>query len=406
MRSSRNGVEETRLRVLEAVTDSALMAVDLDSLLDILLARVRELFHVDTATVLLVDPSGTHLVARAASGLGEEVYQGARVPVGRGFAGRVAATREAIQIGHVDESTVVNPLLWEHGLHSMLGVPILVRDELRGVLHVGSTERRHFTDADIDLLRLVADRVAMATNAHRARAEHAAARLLVDGLLPARLPATDGWELAARYVAGAGTGVGGDWYDVFPLAGHRIGLVIGDVVGKGLPAAIVMGRLRSALRAYALEFDDPAVVLGRLDNKASYFERDTMATVAYGIIDTVAHRMDFALAGHLPPILARPGEDAAFVPAPVDPPVGYRLALTGRRHTSVDVPPGAVLVFYTDGLVERRGTDLDKRLDQLRRAVRPDPPETVCARVMATMVGGRPATDDIALLVVRHAVDG
>src|SRR5262245_29141222 len=113
-----------RLRVLEAVTDSALMSLDLDKLLDALLGRVRDLFDVDTATVLLVDPSGEFLVARAAVGLDEEVYQGVRVPVGRGFAGRVAKSQEPVQLGRVDRSTVVNPLLWEHGLHVMLGVPI------------------------------------------------------------------------------------------------------------------------------------------------------------------------------------------------------------------------------------------------------------------------------------------
>jgi putative methionine-R-sulfoxide reductase with GAF domain len=334
-----------RLRVLEAVTDSALMSLDLDKLLAALLARVRELFDVDTATVLVLEPNGEFLTARAAVGLDEEVHQGVRVRVGYGFGGRVAKSREPVQITNVDESTVVSPLLWERGLHSMQGVPILAQGELVGVLHVGSVAQRHFTDNDIDLLQLVADRVAMASDAYRSRSEQSAARMLVDSLLPARLPNTDGWDLAARYVAGAGTGVGGDWYDVFPLGEHRMGVVIGDVVGKGLPAAIVMGRLRSALRAYALEFEDPAEVLCKLDRKASHFEHNTMATVAYAVIDTQAHRMDFALAGHLPPILATPGDESVFVEGPLGPPVGYHLAITGRRGGSVGVPPGAVLAF-------------------------------------------------------------
>lgn len=396
----------TRLRVLEAVTDSALMSLDLDKLLAALLARVRELFEVDTATVLVLEPNGEFLTARAAVGLDEEVHQGVRVRVGYGFGGRVAKSREPVQITNVDESTVVSPLLWERGLHSMLGVPILAQGELVGVLHVGSVASRHFTDNEIDLLQLVADRVAMASDAYRSRSEQSAARMLVDSLLPARLPNTDGWDLAARYVAGAGTGVGGDWYDVFPLGEHRIGIVIGDVVGKGLPAAIVMGRLRSALRAYALEFDDPAEVLCKLDRKASHFEHNTMATVAYAVIDTQAHRMDYALAGHLPPILARPGEESVFVEGPLGPPVGYHLAITGRRGGSVEVPPGAVLAFYTDGLVERRDADVDKRLDLLRDTVRPGFPEAVCARVMSALVGGQAASDDIALVVVRHTVAG
>jgi serine phosphatase RsbU (regulator of sigma subunit) len=395
---------QMRQRVLETVTDRALMALELDKLLDVLLPRVRDLFSVDTVTVLLVDLSGEQLVARASAGLDEEVFQGVRVPIGAGFAGRVALLREPVLIERVDETTVVNPLLWEHGLRELLGVPIVTQDELVGVLHVGVTAPRRFTDEDIELLQLVADRVALAAHLNRSRSEQAAAVMLVDSLLPSRLPETDGWEFAARYIAGADTGVGGDWYDVFPLADDRIGLVIGDVVGNGLRAAIVMGRLRSALRAYALEFDDPAEVLGKLDRKASHFERRTMATVAYAVIDLNAHRMDFALAGHLPPIIAQPGRDAEFVQAPVGPPVGYHLGVTGRLGASIDVPPGALLILYTDGLVERRGADLDERLEKLRASVRPESARAVCARLMATMVGGEPATDDIALVAVRHTL--
>lgn len=393
---------ELRLRVLEAITDSALMDVDFEKLLDLLLWRVRELFEVDTATVLLVDPSGEQLIARATAGLEEEVFHGVRVQVGAGFAGRVAKSRQPVQIDHVDSSTVVNPLLWERGLQGLLGVPLVAQGELAGVMHVGSVTPRRFADVEIELLQLVADRVAMAAHLHRSRAEQTAAALLVDSLMPARLPAMAGWGLAARYVAGADSGVGGDWYDVFPLPGDRIGVVVGDVVGSGLPAAIVMGRLRSALRAYALEFDDPAEVLGKLDRKASYFEHRTMATVVYAVIDTAAHRMDFALAGHPPPVLALPDQESSFLTAPLGPPIGYHLASTGRRGASLDVPPGALLVFYTDGLVERRGVDLDSRLEQLRVAVHPAAPESVCGQVMAAMVGGHPATDDIALVAVRH----
>jgi phosphoserine phosphatase RsbU/P len=225
---------------------------------------------------------------------------------------------------------------------------------------------------------------------------------LQESLLPARLPSTDGWDLAARYVAGAESGVGGDWYDVFELPGDRIGLVMGDVVGSGLPAAIVMGRLRSALRAYALEFSEPAEVLGKLDRKASHFEHNSMATVAYVVLDPSAGRFDVALAGHPPPLIATAEEQSRFLEVPVGPPVGYNLAVTGRRGTTAELPEGALLVLYTDGLVERRGTDLDARLEQLRETVRPDTPEFVCARVMARMVGGRPANDDIAMLAVRH----
>jgi sigma-B regulation protein RsbU (phosphoserine phosphatase) len=391
-----------RQHVLEAVTDGALRELDLEKLFEVLLRRVHDLFAIDTATVLLVDASGRRLVARAAIGLEEEVFQGVRIPVGTGFAGRVAHHREPVRLDHVDRSTVVNPLLWERGLKSLVGVPMVAQGDLIGVLHVGSTTARRFTDEEVDLLRLVGDRLATAAHAHRSRSERAAAAVLQDSLLPGSLPATASWEFAARYVPGTDSGVGGDWYDVFHLPGDRIGLVIGDVVGNGLPAAIVMGRLRSALRAYALEFTDPAEVLGKLDRKASHFENHTMATIVYAVVDTATHGMTVALAGHLPPVLAVPGRAAEFVDAPVGPPVGYNLAVTGRRSASVDVPPGALVALYTDGLVERRDSDLDSGLEVLRGSVLPAPAEIACTRIMAALVGDRPATDDIALLTVLH----
>jgi putative methionine-R-sulfoxide reductase with GAF domain len=393
---------EMRLRVLEAITDSALRELDLDKLFDVLLAKTRELLSADTATVLLTDPGGTQLVARATVGLEEEVFQGVRVSVGSGFAGRVALTREPVQISRVDESTVVNPLLWKRGLHVLLGVPMIAEDHLVGVLHIGSTADRLFSDDEVDLLQLVADRLAVGVYAQRSRSERAAAAVLQDSLLPTRLPSTTGWGMAARYVPGADSEVGGDWYDVFELPGGRTGLVIGDVVGSGLSAAIVMGRLRSALRAYALEFDDPGTVLGKLDRKAAHFEHHTMATVAYAVVHTDSGRVDLAVAGHLPPVLAVPDADARFVDVVVDPPIGYRLAVTGRHTTTLHLPPGALVALYTDGLVERRDQDLDERLEVLRRSVTPTTPELACARIMDTLVGDHPPNDDIALLTVRH----
>lgn len=396
------GGSNLRQRVLEAVTDPAVAQLDLGEQLDVLLHRVRELFAVDTATVLLLDPAGEQLQASAAAGIEEEVFQGVRVPVGSGFAGRVAASRQPVVIEHVDATTVLNPLLWERGLRVLLGVPMEASGHVVGVLHIGSTESRRYTDAEIDALQLVADRLALAANAYRSRSERAAATLLQTSLLPARLPSVPGWELAARYVPGAEVGVGGDWYDVFQLPGNRLGLVIGDVVGHGLTAAVVMGRLRSALRAYALEFPDPADVLCKLDRKASHFEDNTMATVAYAVIDTATSRMQVALAGHPPPIIAVPGHPTVFADGAVGPPVGQWLALDDRHAGSFELPRGAVVTLFTDGLIERRDVTIDERLEQLRSSVQSAPPEAVCARVMATMVGTSAATDDIALLAARH----
>jgi sigma-B regulation protein RsbU (phosphoserine phosphatase) len=394
-----------RQRVLEAVTDSALAELELEKLLDVLLHRVQDLFGVDTVTVLLLDNAGEYLVATAAAGLEEEVFQGVRVPVGSGFAGRVAARREPVIIERVGPSTVVNPLLWERGLRVLLGVPMVGGGQVIGVLHIGSVEDRKFSDADVGSLQLVADRLALAAHAHRSRSERTAATLLQASLLPSHLPVVPGWELAARYVPGTDLGVGGDWYDVFPLPGGRLGLAIGDVVGNGLAAAVVMGRLRSALRAYALEFPDPADVLARVDRKASHFEHNTMATIGYGVLDDLGRQLRIALAGHLPPVLALPDRPAVYPDLPLGPPVGLSLATEGRESATIDVPPGVLIALFTDGLVERRDVSLDERMDFLLGAVKSGPPDAACARIMAEMVGNRPANDDIALLVARHMPD-
>jgi phosphoserine phosphatase RsbU/P len=391
-----------RLRVLEAVTDSTLASLDLDKLLTTLLEQVLELFRVDTAAVLLHDQASGQLVATAAAGITEEVWQGVRVPVGAGFAGRVAADRHPVILDRVDPTTVVNPLLWTKHIQILLGVPMLIHDELIGVLHIGSFTQRRFTDHDSDLLRLVADRLALAIQVQTSTTERAAATILQRSLLPGRMPTLAGMELATRYVSGTDTRVGGDWYDVFTLPDGRLGIVIGDVAGNGLGAAVIMGRLRSALRAYALDYGDPGEVLGKLDRKARHFEHQVMATVAYMIVEPSQGLAHVSLAGHLPPVLATPDQPAVFVDAPVDPPVGFGLAITGRRAHTITLPAGAILVLYTDGLVESRDVLLDDGLDKLRQSVVIDSPEAVCAQIMAAMVGTHPAQDDIALLVARH----
>ena len=259
------GLEQ--LRRLQVVTDAALSRLGVEDLLNELLIRVRDLLHADTATILLLDPAGSDLVATAATGLEREVRLGIRVPVGHGFAGRVAATAQPLVIDHVDATTVVSPVLLGAGITAMLGVPMISAGHVVGVLHVGTRTRRLFTAEDTELLQLVAERAAHATVARSHSLDRAAARALQRSLLPSRVPALPGLDVAVRYLPGTDTGVGGDWYDVFTLPSGAIGVAIGDVAGKGLRAAVTMGRIRSALRAYAMETDDPADVLTRLDRK-------------------------------------------------------------------------------------------------------------------------------------------
>jgi signal transduction histidine kinase len=151
-----------RLERVQAVTDIALAHLELEDLLAVLLPRIREVLEADTCAVLLLDEETNELVARSAVGIEEEVERGVRIPVGKGFAGRIAAQRRPVILEDVDHADVVNPILREKGIKSMLGVPLLVRGDAIGVLHVGTLTRRVFTQDDTDLLQLVADRVAVA----------------------------------------------------------------------------------------------------------------------------------------------------------------------------------------------------------------------------------------------------
>jgi serine phosphatase RsbU (regulator of sigma subunit) len=394
---------QERLRRLQAITDTALSRLDVDKLVDELLDRIRDLLGTDTAAVLLMDESGEFLVASYARGLEEEVRQGSRVPLGRGFAGTVAATRRPVTIA-VNESTVVNPVLLMKGVRSMLGVPLIQGDEILGVLHVGTLQEHDFTADDVDLLEQAADRAAQALRSERARSDRAASIALQRSIAPQALPSVPGLELAARYVPGSVAGVGGDWYDVFPLDDGRVGIVIGDVMGHGLRSATVMGRLRGALRAYAIEDDDPASVLRRLDREMLHFERGQTATAVYAILDPAAGELRLASAGHLPPVLAVPGEQPRWLDQETGLLLGARRDAP-RRSTLVKLPEAWSLCLFTDGLVERRDVDLDASLEHVRRLFGrlSGSADAACAVVMAELIGRTTPADDVAMLVLRRA---
>ena len=393
--------DDERLRRLEAVTDATLSRLEVSDLLDELLDRVRDLLDADTAVILLLDPHARQLVATAAKGLEEEVRQGVRIGVGRGFAGRVAQSRQPVILNEVTEADVVNPILLDRGIRSLLGVPIFAVGEVVGVLHVGTLRPRRFTEEDVGLLQLAADRAGVAGQIRAHRLEQAAAVALQRSLLPTTLPAVAGMGMAARYVPGHEFGVGGDWYDVFTLPSGWLGVVIGDVSGHGLASAVVMGRVRSALRAYALTTDDPADALALLDRKIDHFEAGSLTTSLYAMISPDRGTVRLSSAGHLRPVLAVPGRSAALVDMIIDAPLGIGHPQGIRHTTVVDLPPGALLLLYTDGLVERRNEIIDVGIEALTAVVQPGDPEAVCATVMAR-IGLEQPTDDIAVLTVRR----
>jgi phosphoserine phosphatase RsbU/P len=376
---------------LQAVTDAALSQLGLEDLLDELLERTRDLLSADTAAVLLLDSTGSELVATAASGFEPEVRQGSRLPVGEGFVGTVAARREPVIIEQADQNDVA----------SVLGVPMVSGGRMIGVLHIGTRSRRRFTPDDVELLQLVADRASLATQARLSRLDRATTLALQRSLLPSRPPAVAGLDVAARYVPGAEVGVGGDWYDLFALPSGHVGIVIGDVAGNGLHAAIVMGRIRSALRAYALETPDPADVLTRLDRKVQLFEPGAMATVCYAVLDPRDDSVVIASAGHLPPMTAAPDGSVRPLAVEADPPLGA-YPRVARRTVTMALPLDACLFLYTDGLVERRHESITLGINRLVEALRCTSADEMCASAMDALLGDRPASDDVAVLAVRR----
>ncbi|MER5937749.1 SpoIIE family protein phosphatase [Streptomyces sp. NPDC001928] len=335
----------------------------------------------------------------------------------------------------------------EGGLvQSTLAVPMVAHDTVVGLAQFARTKGSEpFGDRDRDLAVELAARAAVCIdNARLYRREHERALILQRSLLPPGDPVASGLDIACRYLPGNSSSdrpseVGGDWFDVIELPGHRTALVVGDVMGRGLRAAVAMGELRSAVRTLALLDLEPAEVLSALDEiarglgapggvqqatRAARRPREAdlsevyLATCVYAVYDSVTRRCTFANAGHLPPVLVEPGESALML----DVPPGMPLGVGGEpfEEVEVELPEGALLALYTDGLVESRDHPLDEGLQAFVGALTdparpsPDQPtsttgpradtypnlEDVCDHVLNTL-DSHHGEDDIALLMAR-----
>jgi serine phosphatase RsbU (regulator of sigma subunit)/anti-sigma regulatory factor (Ser/Thr protein kinase) len=405
------GSAPTAARVAQLVhmyrlSDPMLSELGLEALLGELLDRAKEALRADTAAILILDDEGEALVAQAARGLEEEVEQGVRIPLGGGFAGRIAAERVPIFIADVDHADILNPILREKGVRSLLGAPLIVEGRVIGVMHVGTLQPRQFDDEDAALLQLAAARAAPAIE--RARLfdaldhEHRSAVALQRSLLPERLPEVAGLDVAARYLP-ATDEVGGDWYDVIELPGGLIGVAIGDVAGHGVRAAALMGQLRTGLRAYALEGQPPGETLKRLDRLLQSIRGRGMATAAYALFSLETGSLRVASAGHPPPVLVSVTGEASLIELVTAPPLGT-LPYPTHQELEMSLGPGETILMYTDGLIERRGEALTAGLERLRAAVSiVASAEEICQRVIDTLVPALGSPDDVAVVALRNA---
>ncbi|MFF0160633.1 SpoIIE family protein phosphatase [Streptomyces sp. NPDC005263] len=299
------------------------------------------------------------------------------------------------------------------GFHSVLAVPMRARGLTLGV----ATFSRHrqpkvFEQDDLLLGEEITARAAVCIdNARRYTRERAISLTLQSSLLPQQLPEQAALDLASRYLpASTQAGVGGDWFDVIPLSGARVALVVGDVVGHGIQASATMGRLRTAVRTLAdidLPPDELLVHLDDLINRpagtadgTAAAAGDIGATCLYAVYDPVSRHCTVARAGHPVPALVTPDGTVEFVDVPAGPPLG--LGGLPFESTELTLAEGSLLVLYTDGLVEARGHDVDERIETLREALRRPTGdlEATCDALLRTMLTDRPV-DDVALLVAR-----
>lgn len=306
----------------------------------------------------------------------------------------------------LDDAALVVPLRAGNGV---LGLVTFVR----------GTPSAAFDSGEVALAdELVARTAVSIDNARRFTRERTASLALQRQLLPQHVPEQSAVDLAYRYLpTDAVTGVGGDWFDVIPLSGTRVGLVVGDVVGHGLQAAATMGRLRTTVRAFAQMDMDPVELLSRLDDlvgqpaeeqwaepgtaDGTYVDVTTGATCLYAVYDPVSRRCVMARAGHLPPAVVGPDGRPSFPDLPAGPPLG--LGGLPFESMEVELPVGSLLALFTDGLVEARDRDIDHGLGTLGRVLgdRDASLEELCDRAVEELLPGGSAADDTALLLVR-----
>jgi serine phosphatase RsbU (regulator of sigma subunit)/CheY-like chemotaxis protein len=360
-----------RLGKLHALS-AEIETLPLDDLVEVLAVRLAALFDAEGAELTLRGELVEPLIVRAIG-------------------------REARRIDPREESGLDGPSFEE---------PLLFEGTAFGRLRLLLPSGRVLNVDEKSLLRDAAERIALAARrAQLYEEEHRIAVVLQRGLLPKSLPTVAGVELAAHYeAAGVGAEVGGDWYDAFTLPGGRLGIVVGDVAGRSIPAASAMGQLRTVTRTFAL-WDDgsltPGEVLTRLNRHELNADESQMFTIVYAVLDPAQQTISWAAAGHLPPLIRSESRATRYLERG-----GGLLGINDATYETFREPlrSDETLVLYTDGLVERRGEALDAGLDRLALAVAngPDSPGALAEHVLGAVIPqDERLNDDVTALVAR-----
>ena len=354
--------------------------------------------HTEPAQAKLLADLRGQPISAAGPLLGQRAYSTGVTVLSLDVASELPAWSRA-EPGAVDIAKRMHP-------RSAIATPLLDGPDSLGVIVLSRGARRaSFTTADVSVVEELGRRLGVGlANADTFTREHAIAETLQRSLLPDALPQIPGLDLAVRYLpATEGAAVGGDWYDAFPLAHGRVGLVTGDVAGHNIASAAAMGQVRGLLRAYAIDNPSPAYALQRTNVAVAELLPDALASVVYIVLDPATGDLTYANAGHPPPVITTGAGQAEYL----DDTTGIMLGACAAASFSTgsrQLAPGERLLCYTDGLIEDRRHDIADGLaalaDTLRRSG-PGSAEETCATVQAALVGTE-RHDDICLLTARR----
>jgi phosphoserine phosphatase RsbU/P len=399
-----------QIEAMSAITTTAMSTLDLQRMLDAVLAEIVATLDASAASVLLL--TGDKLVASASVGLEEEVATRFSLGVGEGFGGMVAAERRPLYSPQVTEDIRIrSPYLAQHGMRTLMGVPLTRGDELVGVLRVGWAAEHEYDEHEVELVQLAADRFALAiVNARLYSAQAEIADTLQSAMLmmPDEVP---GVEFAHLYRSSTlGVRVGGDFFDIFELPGRRVCIVIGDVSGHGLHTAAFAAVARNTVKAYALEYDSPARIMNRA-NDVVYNETasDVFVTAFVGILDTETDRLVYANAGHPSPFAC--GQDGCRLRFAEPQTLLGAFGGTTYADSETRLAEDETMLLYTDGALEARGESGgffgDDRLHEALSRVVGEPVDAIPEAILGELLsftGGR-LDDDLALVAVRPMTD-
>ena len=409
--------EEQRLRRrserLQSLTASLSSSVTQVDVANVVVAEVAAAVEATAGALAVVADDQRQLVRLAQSGYEPDdvapwldVRVDAQTPATRALKRRTARLYET-RGGIAREFPDAVDGFVRTGHQSFLFVPLAVGGKANGVIVMSWAERATLADEDRSFVQTLANLAAEALE--RARyfeSERTIAETLQRSVLPVSLPEVDGIKLAARYLPGtADVDVGGDWFDVINVPSGRLGLVVGDVVGKGVESAATMAQLRNALRAFALDRMKPSSTLARLNRLVDGVSESAFATVVYVVVDPAARVCRFTSAGHPPPLAIYPDGSAAYLEGGRGLPLGT-VAEPKYPQGVVELPVGTTLILYSDGLIERRDKTIDEGLAELRAAALAAPldPERLVEHVLEELLGSGERRDDVVILAVRLLV--